>query len=135
MSWIGIQDKVLNQHDWTLSFHELFHDNRKKWKLMDLSMDLWHSNNAKVILLKFAKNHCFWTLWTLNNVDCIPFPCIDSFHMTQNQAKQFQKILFLNFRITWLNPHLCGKGPVKSVLFSCPSCLSDRDAFFPESTL
>ena len=27
----------------------------------------------KLSLQKFAKDHCFWTLWTLNYVDCIPF--------------------------------------------------------------
>ena len=54
---------------------------------VDLAMDLWHSNDMKVILLKFAKDHCFWTLWTLDYGDCIPFSCIDSFHMAHNKAK------------------------------------------------
>ena len=102
---------------------------------MNLSMDLWHSNNMKVILLKFVKNHCFWTFWTLNYVDCIPFHSIDSFHIVHNQAKQFKKILFSNFRKVWSNLHLYGSGPIKSVLFICPSlCLSICDAFFLGST-
>ena len=76
--WFGIHSKILNFHDWTICYNELFHDNTRKWKSMDLSMDLSHSNNMKVILRKFAKDHCFWTLWTLNCVDCIPFSCIIS---------------------------------------------------------
>ena len=82
-------------------------------------MDLWHSNNMKVILPNFAKDHCFWTLWALNFVDCIPFSCIDYF-----------QILFLNFRKTWLNLQLCGSSPIKLVLFISPSvCLYVCDAF------
>ena len=97
-----------------LFYNELFHNNRGKWKSMDLSMDLWHSNYTKVILCNFAKDHCFWTLWTLTYVDCIPFSCIDYF-----------QILFSNFQKTGLNLQLCGRNPIKSVLFICPSdCLS-----------
>ena len=96
--WFGIHNKILNFHDWTLCYNELFHDNRRKWKSMDLSMDQWHSNNMKVILPNFAKDHCFWTLWTLNYVDCIPFSCIDYF-----------RILFSNFWKTWSNLQLCGR--------------------------
>ena len=33
----------------------------------------------------------------------------------------FKKILFSNFRKTWLNLYLCGRGPIKPVLFVCPS--------------
>ena len=58
-----------------------------KIKINGLTMDLWHSNNMKVILCKFAKGHCFWTLWTQNYVDFILFSYIDSFHMAHNQAK------------------------------------------------
>ena len=85
----GIQNKVLNFHDWTLFYHELFQNSRKKQKSIDLAMDLWHSNNMKVILCNFAKDHCFWTFWTPNYVDCIPFSCIDSFYIAHNQAKWF----------------------------------------------
>ena len=38
----------------------------KRSKSMGLLMDLWHLNNMKVM--------------TLNYVDWVPFPCIDSFH-------------------------------------------------------
>ena len=54
---------------------------------MDLSIDQWLSNNMKVILCNFAKGHCSWTIWTLNNVDVIPFSCIGYFQMAHNQAK------------------------------------------------
>ena len=57
--WFGIHDKVLNIYDWTLCYYELFYDNTKKWKSMDLAMDLCHSNNMKVILRKFAKEIVF----------------------------------------------------------------------------
>ena len=67
----------------------------------------------KVVLPNFAKDHCFWTLWTFNYVDCIPFSCIDYF-----------QILFSNFWKTWLNFQLYGRGPIKSVLLIFPSfCL------------
>ena len=123
--YFGIHNKIMGFHNWSLRYNELFHDNRKKWKSMDLSMDLWHSNNVKDILPNFAKNHCFWNFWTLNYVDCIPFSCIDYF-----------QILFLNFRKTWLNLQLSGRGPTYnispvnlffflSILLICPSiCLS-----------
>ena len=50
-------------------------------------MDLRHSNNVKVMLRKFAKDHSFWALWTLNYVDCVTFSCIDSLHIAHNQTK------------------------------------------------
>ena len=40
---------------------------------MDLSINLWHSNNMKVILCKLAKDNYFWILWALNYFGCIPF--------------------------------------------------------------
>ena len=51
-------------------------------------MDLWHLNNMKVI----------WTLWTLNYVDCIPSSCIESFHIVNDRANWFKKVLFLNLQ-------------------------------------
>ena len=123
--WVGIHNKILNFHDWTLCYNELFHDNRRKWKSVDLSMDLWHSNNMKVILPNFAKDHCFLTLWTLKYVHCIPLSCIDYF---QNLFSDFQK--------TWLNLQLWGRSPIKSVLLICPSvCLYDFDEFSSGSIL
>ena len=81
---------------------------------MDLSVDLWHSSNMKVIWPNFAKNHCFWTLLTLNVIDCIPFSCIDYF-----------QVLFSNFWKAWLNLKLCDRDPKKSVQFiSLSVCLS-----------
>ena len=59
----------------------------------------------------------FSTLWHLF--------CIDSFHMVHNQAKWFKYILFPNSWKAWSNLHICKRGPIKSVLFICPSvCLS-----------
>ena len=72
----------------------------------------------------------WWSICSvsLNYVDCIPFSCNDSFHMAHNQSKWFKKILFWNFWQTWWsNLYLCGRGPVKSILFICPSvCPSVR---------
>ena len=76
MLWFGIHKKVLNFHDWTLWYHKLFHDNRKRQKLMKLSMDLWHSNNMKVILHKRGKYNSF-QLWAVDYGNCIPFSGID----------------------------------------------------------
>ena len=99
--WFGIHDKVLNFHDWTLCYHELcYHwicDIQIIWKLSYLS---------------------FWTLTTLNYVDCIPFSCID-----------FSIWLKIKPNNAWSTLHPCEKGPIKSVLFICPSvcrsvCLS-----------
>ena len=125
--WFGIHNRISNFHDWALCHNELFHNSRRKRKSMDLSMDLWHSNNMKVILPNFAKDHCFWTLWKLNKwpwlCSLYSFFCIDYF-----------QILFSNFQKTWLNLPLCGRNPIKSVLFFCPS-LSVCDAFSSGSTL
>ena len=71
--WFVIHSLVFNFHDWILCYHEPFHGKIKKLKSLELSMDLW---NFKVIL----------TLWTLNYVDCVPFSCIDSFHIVHNWA-------------------------------------------------
>ena len=102
--WISVTEFFVAMNSFTITV---------KWKSRDLSMDLWHSNKMKVILPNFAKDHPFWTLWTQNYVDCIPFSCIDYF-----------QILFLNYRNTWLNLQLCSRGPIKSVLFICLSiCL------------
>ena len=90
-------------------------------------MDLWHSNKMKV-LLKFSKDHYFWTLWTLNYVDCIPCSCIYFFHMTHNQAKLFKKIFFSNF---WKNMI---KPPQSSSSVHLSVCPSICDAFLSGST-
>ena len=65
--WFGIHNKVLNFHYWTLCYNELFLDNRRKWKSMDLSMDLWHSNIWRLsylILLRIIVFELFehWTV-------------------------------------------------------------------------
>ena len=125
-SWFGTNDKVLNFHDWTRCYRELSHDNRKKWKSMNLSMDLWHSYNMKVILSNFAKHHCFWALWTVNYADCISFSCIDSFHYSSQSSQQFKKILFSNFRKQTIKPPSVWKGSYKISPVSQSICLSAR---------
>ena len=52
---------------------------------MDLSMDLWHSNNMKAILRNFIKDHCFWTLNT--ELRRLYSFFLYYFHMAYNQAK------------------------------------------------
>ena len=61
-SWFVIHDKIFNFHDWVHCYHEPFHDKIKRQKSVDLSMDLWHLYNMKIILI----------LWTLNYLDCVP---------------------------------------------------------------
>ena len=82
-------------------------------------MDLWHSNNIKFILRNFAKDHCFWTLWTLNYVDCIFFlALILSIWLTikPNNSRKFHSRIS---KKTWSNLYLSGRGPIKSFLFVC----------------
>ena len=45
-------------------------------------MDMWHSNNIKVIVRKFAKDH-----WITELCLFYSFSCINSFDMVHNQAK------------------------------------------------
>ena len=56
--WFVIHNYVLNFHEGILSQQEPFHDKIKRWKPLELSMDLWHLNKMKAIV----------TLWTLNYV-------------------------------------------------------------------
>ena len=66
-SWFGIHNKVLNFHDWTLWYHELLHNNRKKQKSMDLAMDLWHSNMWKLSFINLRNIIVFklFEHWTM----------------------------------------------------------------------
>ena len=70
--WFVIHDDVLNFHDWIFCYHKLFHDKVKRYKSMELSMNLWHLNHMKVITLKY--------------VDCVFFACNDSFNIVHNRA-------------------------------------------------
>ena len=45
-----IEDKVLNFHDEIRCYYEPSHDKVKRIKSMELSMDLWHLDNIKVII-------------------------------------------------------------------------------------
>ena len=65
-----IHNDVLKFCDWILCYHEPFQDKIKRWKSVELSMDLWLLSDMKVIL----------TLQILNFAEfCAPFSCIDSF--------------------------------------------------------
>ena len=101
---------------------------------MCLSMDLWHSSNMKVVLQKFAMDHCFWTLWTLNYVNYIPFSCINSFHMAHNKLNNFKENFILEFSekhdqtsSLWKGSHK--NSPIHLSIFHLPAC----DAFFSGS--
>ena len=73
-----IHDKVLKFHDLIICYHQFFHVKIKKQ--LELSVDLLHFlNNIKVIL----------TLLTLNDVDFVPFSCIDYFHIVRNSKNLF----------------------------------------------
>ena len=106
--WFGIHNKILNFHDWTLCYNELFHDNRRKWKSMYLSMDL----DIQII----------WKLSCL--ILIIVFGLFD-----------YVQILFSNFWKAWLNIQLCGRDPIKSVLFICPSDRLYAVMHFPQDLL
>ena len=63
-------------------------------------------------LSNFAKDHCFWTLWTLNYVDFIPFSCIIS-----------KSCSWVSKKHDWTSNFVV--GVIKSVLSICPSvCIS-----------
>ena len=102
-------------------------------------MGLWHSNNVKAILLKFAKDHCFWTLWTLNYVDCIPFSCflvlILSILLTikPNNLRKFYSQIFKKHNQTFIFAEGVRQNqPCSSAhLFVCPPIF---DAFLSGST-
>ena len=137
--WLfGIHGEVLNFRNWTLCYHELFRINRKKQnnEFIDGSVTfmnlwtLWILNHGfygfigldldlTMDLLIFDDKSIF-KLWTLNYVDCIPFSCIDSFHMAHNQANSFRKVLFSNYRKIWSNLHLYRR----SVMYFSPDLRS-----------
>ena len=61
--WFGINSKILNFHDWTLYYNELFHDSRRsenqwiyRW-ICDIQI-IWKL--SYLLLLRII--HCFWTL-------------------------------------------------------------------------
>ena len=55
-SWFVIHD-IFEFHNWIPCYHEHFQDKIKRWKSLELKMDLWHLTDMKVILtLKY------WTL-------------------------------------------------------------------------
>ena len=100
----------INKNKW---IYQWFYDNQIIWKLSCVNL-------VRTILVELFE---LWTFWTMLIV-YVPFSGSESFHMAHNQAKYFKKILFSNFWKT-SNRYLCGRGPVKSVLFICPSaCLS-----------
>ena len=111
-SWFGIHNKVLNLHDWSLWYHELLHNNRKKQKSMDLAMDLWHSNMWKlsfinlrniivfklfehwtmlIVFLFLALILSIWLTIKLNNLVC-PSIC-DAFF---SASTQWVSLIFLH---------------------------------------
>ena len=65
---------------------------------MELSVDLWHVNNMKVIS----------TLWTLMYGDSVPFFCIGSFHIVHNLTLEanfliMSRLMKLNGSLSLLN--------------------------------
>ena len=69
-----IHDEVLNFHDWIICYHELFHNKIKKRQLVELLMDLGQIRKL-----------------TLNYVNCVPFSCVDSFHLFTIKSTNFKK--------------------------------------------
>ena len=59
----------------------------KNIKPLELSKDLSHLNNMKVIL----------ALRTIIYVDCVRFSCIDSFRIVHNRVNELKKNLALEF--------------------------------------
>ena len=112
----------INKNKW---IYQWFYDIQIIWKLSCVNL-------VRTILFELFE---LWTFWTMLIV-YVPFSGRESFHMAHNQGKCFKKILFSNFWKT-SNRYLCGRSPVKSVLWnqSCssvhlPVCPSICDAFF-----
>ena len=56
-SWFVIHNEILEFHNWIVCYHEHFQHKLRRWKSLELKMDLWHLTDMKVILtLKY------WTL-------------------------------------------------------------------------
>ena len=52
-----IYNEILEFHNWIVCYHEHFQHKLRRWKSLELKMDLWHLTDMKVILtLKY------WTL-------------------------------------------------------------------------
>ena len=92
----------------------------------------------KVILRKFAKDHCFGNLWTQNYVDCISFSCTGSLHYGSQSSQIIWESFILKFSKNVIKTSSLRKGSYKSCL-SCSSVylsvyLAICDAFFWGST-
>ena len=89
-------------------------------------MDLWHSNNMKVIYVNLLRIIVFelFEPWTMLIIFLF-LALVLSIWLTikPNNLRKF----YSRISEKQLNLHFCGSGPVKSVLFISPSvCLSIR---------
>ena len=106
---------------WT---HELFHDNRRKFKSMDFYQ--WICDIQIIWKLSYLTLLRFIVFNSLNTELC----CLYCFFLYwffpyDSQSNQITKLLFSNLGRACSNLYLCWRGPLKSVLFVCPSvCLS-----------
>ena len=119
--WFGIRNVVLNYHDRTLFLSWIFMITERKknqwiYQWIFVIQIIWKL--SYVNLLRSIAFELF-ERWTILIVFLF-LALILSIWLT-TKPKWFKKILFSNFRKTWLNLHLCGKVPIKSVLFACPS--------------
>ena len=48
-SWFVIRDEVLHFHSWILCYHEPFNEKIKRYKSMELLIDLWHLNKRAIV--------------------------------------------------------------------------------------
>ena len=105
-----IYNEILEFHNWIVCYHEHFQHKLRRWKSLELKMDLWHLTDMKVIL----------TLQILNFAEsCAPFSCIDSFafdeikwlcaftkHTTQKSiTKSHELILPTSVSCSWYYLH------------------------------
>ena len=58
-----VTSKVSNFFQLLPKYHESFHGKKRRWKSMELSMDLWDWNKMKATI----------SFWTAKYVDCIAF--------------------------------------------------------------
>ena len=137
-SWFGIHDKVLR-----ISMTELFvimnsltitEKNKNQWIyrwICDIQM-IWKLSDVNLLSIIVFELLKRWIMFIVSLFLVLIF----SIWLTIKLNNSIKFCSQISEKI-WSNLYLCGRGPIKSVLFVCPSvCLSvRRDAFFSGFTL
>ena len=66
-----IDSKVLNFHDWILSYYEPFHDKVNNKRKIPMDLYLWNLNYANFVSDEYAIDHYLWTLLSCIETFCV----------------------------------------------------------------